>query len=104
MSRPKQPFYYTAKCLAADVLQGRIAEDSTTGVYIRTCVQAVLDRTAAMDNGKIRLQCIDESIRKRNRYTGGIALKLNICERNVVKYTSDFIYAVAAELGFWKGG
>lgn len=102
MPKIKLPWYYTAKNIAADVLRGRITDATKAGAYVCDCVKKVMQQTEQQANGKLRIAVIDETIRKNTRYVAGVAMKLYVSERMVVQYTNDFVYAVAAELGFWE--
>lgn len=102
MAKTKKLWYYTAKSLAADVLRGRITDRTESGAFVCACVKTVLGRTEKRDNGKLRVAVVDETVRKNMKYVAGVAMQLHMCERTVVQYTSDFVYDVARELGFWE--
>lgn len=102
MPKVHKKWYFTVKNLISDVLNGEISKEAENGKIICGCVTAVVKKTAARQDGSIRLLVVDETIKRRNKYVAGVAMKLYVSERNVNRYTSDFVYAVAEEMGYKK--
>lgn len=100
MPKIRKKWYFTVKNLIADVMNGDISEKTGSGKIIIGSVNTVVRRTAERPDGSVRLLVVDETIKRRNRYVAGVAIKFFVSERNVNRYTSEFVYEVAAEMGY----
>lgn len=102
MSRLRFSGYFVAKFIAADALRGQISTETIGGVYVNKCVQSVVAEILARPDGTLRMAVVNEALVKNRRTVAGIAFALSVGERTVSRYTSEFVYAVMGELGFWK--
>lgn len=100
MPKIRKKWYFTVKNLIADVMNGDISEKTESGKIIIGSVNTVVRKTAERPDGSVRLLVVGETIKRRNRYVAGVAIKFFVSERNVNRYTSEFVYAVAEELGY----
>lgn len=99
MSRPKYWWYFTIKEVAGASLRGQVPDIIPIGEIINGAVKTAYSRTESLRDGQLRQKAIIRLLKDRNKTTGGVALELNCSERQVVYWISDYVHAVAVEMG-----
>lgn len=99
MSKPKYWWYFTIKEVAGASLRGQISDIIPVGKIINQATKTAYKAAESLRDGQLRQKAIIRLLKERNKTTGGVALELNCSERQVVYWISDYVHAVAAEMG-----
>lgn len=95
-------WYSIVKTVAGRSLRGQIPNNSDIGKVINRAVRTAYRATESLTDGKERIYAINATIKAQNKSVGGVAMDCHICERVIVKWTSEFVYMVAAEMGIYQ--
>lgn len=102
MSKPRFFWYGMVKDLAGRSLRGQIRNDSEIGKLINRATETAYSRTESLADGRERIHAINATVKSRKKSVGGVAMDCHTCERVIVKWTSEFVYMVAAEMGIYQ--
>lgn len=94
-------WYSTIKTVAGRSLRGQIRNNSDIGKIINRAVKTAYRATESLTDGKERIYTINTTIKEQKKSVGGVALDCHVSERVIVKWTSEFVYMVAAEMGIY---
>lgn len=102
MSRPRFFWYGMVKDLAGRSLRGQIPNNSEIGKIINRATKTAYRATESLTDGKERIYVINATIKAQKKSVSGVAMDCHTCERVIVRWTSEFVYMVAAEMGIYQ--
>lgn len=94
-------WYPIVKTIAGRSLRGQIPNNSEIGKIINRATKTAYRATESLTDGKERIYAINATIKEQKKSVGGVALDCHACERGIVRWTSEFVYMVAAEMGIY---
>lgn len=69
---------------------------------INRATKTAYSRTESLTDGAERIRTINATVKSHKKSVGGVALDCHTCDRVIVKWTSEFVYMVAAEMGIYQ--
>lgn len=98
MSRPRYKWYPIVRQIIEYSLDERNVPISPLELCVYNAVNAALERTYKMEDGRDRIALISMVYHKRTHTVAGAGMKLHVSERTAQRWSNAFVYAVAEEM------